>query len=163
MATINLKNVICISLKSHTEAQLEAIGATYNLNVEDLIKTKNAGCKKFWTHIGGGVVIAAVNTDNIEDVYFSSEYLPGLTSKIRKAVLAIKPVKVPKMPTWAKVANKPKVENVNTKVENELDGIDISELFEVDLDIDTILDKIGANGMASLTKRELDFLKENSK
>jgi hypothetical protein len=156
MATINLKKVICISLKSHTEDQLDAIAATYDISWESLCDAKKGGTKKLWIHIGGGLVIAGLDTENIEDVYFSKDYLPILTAKIRKAVLAIRPVKVPKMPTWAKVDNK-------SKVENEIEGIDISELFDLNLDVDTILDKISAKGMASLTKKELEFLKENSK
>lgn len=156
---INLKNVICISLKSHNEQQLDAIGATYNISHEYLVKAKNDGCKKVWLHIGGGVVIAGLDTEDMADVYFSPEYFPNLTTKLRKAVLAIKPVKTPKMPTWAKVANQPKVESSNTEVQNEIKNIDISELLEVELDLDTILDKISATGMDSLTTKELEFLK----
>ena len=57
MATVDLKNVICISLKSHNETQLDAIGATYNISHEFLVKLKIEGCKKIWIHIGGGFVI----------------------------------------------------------------------------------------------------------
>ncbi len=143
MSTINLKNVICISLKSHTENQLDAIGATYDIDHEFLCKMKNDGCKKLWIHIGGGYVIAGLDTDNIDDVYFSPQYHPVLTSKIRKAVLSIKPVKVPKMPSFAKV----KVEKKQV------------EKVKVELTVDGVLDKISAFGMDSLTKEELNFLK----
>jgi hypothetical protein len=152
MASINIDKVVCISLKSHNDSQLEAIGATYNISSEFLIKAKDVGCRKIWLHIGGGVVIAGLDTDNIEDIYFSKEYLP-MTAKTRKAILALTPVKTPKMPSYAK----------NTQVEKVLESIDISELFEVELDVDTILDKINATGIDSLTKRELDFLNESSK
>lgn len=166
MTTINLKKVICISLKSHTENQLDAIGATYNISWEFLCEMKSKGCRKLWIHKDGGYVIAGVDTDNIADVYFSPVYHPILTTKLRKAVLAIRPVNTPKMPTWAKVTNnqvKVKVVQENVEVENELENIDISELFEVELDLDTILDKISISGMSSLTKKEVEFLKNYSK
>jgi len=156
MATVNLNKVICISLKSHSDAQLDAIGATYDISHEYLLKAKSEGCKKVWLHIGGGVVIAGLDTDNMEDVYFSPEYLP-MTAKIRKAVLAIKPVKTPKMPTWAKT------KSTNVKVANNVEVVEVVETAEVELELDTILDKISASGMASLTKKELEFLKECSK
>lgn len=166
MTTINLKKVICISLKSHTEAQLDAIGATYNISHEFLCEMKSKGCKKMWIHINGGVVIAGLDTENMDDVYFSPQYYSILTTKLRKAVLAIRPVNTPKMPTWAKVANnqvKVEVVQTNADVESEFENIDISDLFEVELDLDTILDKISATGMSSLTKKELEFLKNISK
>lgn len=153
MATVNLNQVICISLKSHNESQLDAIGATYNIALDSLIKAKNDGCKRLWVHIGGGVVIAGLDTDNIEDVYFSPEYLP-MTAKVRKSILAIKPVKTPKMPKSSKVV----IENV---VDVNIDSL-LDEVFSV-LDIDSILDKISAKGMSSLTKKELEFLEKSSK
>lgn len=152
MATVNLKNVVCISLKSHNESQLDAIGATYNISHEFLVKAKIEGCKKLWIHIGGGVVIAGLDTDNIEDVYFSAEYLP-MTAKVRKAILAIKPVKTPKMPAFVKANKVADVEVTTKKVKK----------VKVELTLDGVLDKISACGMASLTKEELEFLKECSK
>jgi HD superfamily phosphodiesterase len=53
-------------------------------------------------------------------------------------------------------------------VENVMNSYEIvkpkreSESIEEYLDIDTILDKISANGIGSLSKKELDFLKQNS-
>lgn len=156
MTTVNLNKVICVSLKSHNEAQLDAIGATYNLSLDSLLKAKNDGCKKMWIHIGGGVVIAGLDTDNIDDVYFSPEYLP-MTAKVRKAILAIKAVKTPKMPTKAKA----KVDEV--EVDNLIDITNLIEEAFSNLDIDAILDKISATGVASLTKKELEFLENSSK
>jgi len=156
MATLNLNKVICVSLKSHNESQLDAIGATYNISLDSLMKAKNDGCKKLWVHIGGGIVIAGLDTDNIDDVYFSPEYLP-MTAKVRKAILAIKPVKTPKMPTKTKV----KVDNVD--VDNFVDITSLIDEAFSNLDVDAILDKISAKGMNSLTKKELEFLKNSSK
>ncbi len=147
MKTLNLNKIFCVSLKSHNDSQLEAIAATYDVSFEFLVEAKSEGCKKIWLPIGGGVVIAGLDTDNIEDVYFSSEYLP-MDSKTRKSILNIKPVKTPKMPSFAKSSKKQKTDKVKV---------------EVVLDVDTILDKISAFGMSSITKKELDFLNSLSK
>ena len=57
---------------------------------------------------------------------------------------------------------------VDTKVDNtvEFSNVTIDDLiaeFDVVLDVDTILEKISATGMKSLTKAELDFLNSLSK
>ena len=57
---------------------------------------------------------------------------------------------------------------VDTKVDNtvEVSNVTIDDLiaeFDVVLDVDTILEKISATGMKSLTKAELDFLNSLSK
>jgi hypothetical protein len=68
----------------------------------------------------------------------------------------IKAIEVPKTPPQTK---KSKV--VKT---NEVGNVFIEDLIgDLDLDVDTILDKISATGMASLTKRELEFLNSLNK
>ena len=68
----------------------------------------------------------------------------------------IKVVEVPKTSAQTK-----KVKVVKT---NEVSNIFIEDLIgSVDLDVDTILDKISDTGMASLTKREVEFLNSLSK
>jgi hypothetical protein len=68
----------------------------------------------------------------------------------------IKAVEVPKTPAQTK-----KVKVAKT---NEVSNVFIEDLIgSVDLDVDDILDKISATGMASLTKRELEFLNNLSK
>jgi hypothetical protein len=69
----------------------------------------------------------------------------------------IKAVEVPKTPAQTKKAKVVKT--------NEVSNIFIEDLIGdvEDLDVDTILDKISATGMASLTKREVEFLNNLSK
>ena len=150
MKNLDIAKVICISLKSHNESQLQAVAATYNISFEDLMKLKTDGVYKIWIPIGGGVVIAGVDTTNIDDVYFSPEYLP-MTSKVRKQILSIRPVNTPKMPKGVKVVTKV-VETVKETVKEN-----------IVLEMDAILDKISASGMGSLVKEELDFLKNYGK
>jgi len=95
-------------------------------------------------------LVYAITADVCEFVYsfqsFNVEY-----SDVRD----IKAVEVPKTPaqTKRKVAKT-----------NEVSNVFIEDLIgSVDLYVDDILDKISATGMASLTKRELEFLNTHSK
>jgi hypothetical protein len=83
-----------------------------------------------------------------------------ITKREKDTLLKITPIKTPKMPKATKV--------VDTKVDNtvEVSNVNIDDLiaeFDVVLDVDTILEKISATGMKSLTKAELDFLNDLSK
>lgn len=152
---IVIEKVICISLKSHNEQQLDAIGATYNISWEFLCEMKKKGGKKLWIHKDAGFVIAGLDTDNPDDVYFSPEYLP-ITAKLRKAILAIKPVKTPKMPKWAKDGNMPdKFKTANPETAAPLE---IKSPENTEYNVDEILDKISAQGLQSLTPGERKFL-----
>lgn len=151
---VDINNLICISLKSHNDKQLLAIAATYDIDHNALVNLKSEGCQKIWIHKGAGFIVAGLDSSNIEDVYFSPNYLP-MTAKVRKSVLNVTPVKTPKMPKSTRV--------VDTKVKDvaEVSNVFIEDLiadFDVVLDTDTILEKITNKGMSSLTKAELDFL-----
>lgn len=152
MKNLDISKIICISLKSHNEKQLLAVAATYNISFEDLLKFKKDGVYKIWIPVGGGVVVAGLDTSNIDDVYFSPEYLP-MTSKVRKQILAIRPVNTPKMPKDTKI-------QINS---NELKSETLKDKQNVVLDVDVILDKISASGISSLLKEELDFLNKFGK
>lgn len=96
-------------------------------------------------------LVYAIGADTCESPYsfqpFDVEYID---------IKDIKAVEVPKTPTQTK---KEKVAKTN-----EISNIFIEDLIgNVDLDVDTILDKISATGMVSLTKRELEFLNNLSK
>lgn len=153
MKKVDLSKVICISLKSHNESQLNAIGYTYNISLQDLMDLKIKGVNKIWIHINGGIVIAGLDTTNEKDIYFSPEYCP-MTSKLTKQILSIKPVKTPKIK---------KPQNTQTKIENtkveKLTENTTKKTNVEELSVDSILDKISANGIKSLTERELSFLK----
>lgn len=80
----------------------------------------------------------------------------NLTEAEADTVKAMTSVEVPSTPAQTK-----KVKVAKT---NEVTNVFIEDLIgSVDLDVDDILDKISATGMASLTKRELEFLNNLSK
>jgi len=153
----NINKVICINLKSHNDQQLKAISEVYKLDFNALITIKDCS-SKIWVEAGGDYVIAFVTVDN--NVPQVSEYFCPITKREKDALLKIAPIKTPKMPKATKV--------VDTKVDNivEVSNVTIDDViaeFDVVLDVDTILEKITASGMKSLTKAELDFLNNLSK
>jgi hypothetical protein len=152
----NINNVICISLKSHNEQQLKAISEVYKLDFDALLTIKDSS-SKIWVEAGGDYVIAFVNS--VGDTTVNTMFCP-ITKKEKDALLKVQPIKTPKMPKATRV--------VDTKVDNtvEISNVTIDDLiaeFDVVLDVDTILEKISATGMKSLTKAELDFLNDLSK
>lgn len=152
----DINKVICISLKSHNDQQLKAISEVYKLDFNALVTVKGTS-PKIWVEAGGDYVIAFVNS--VGDTTVNSIFCP-ITKREKDALLKITPIKTPKMPKATRVAD--------TKVDNtvEVSNVFIEDLiaeFDVVLDVDTILEKISATGMKSLTKAELDFLNSLSK
>jgi len=152
----DINKVICISLKSHNDQQLKAISEVYKLDFNALLTIKDCS-SKIWVEAGGDYVIAFVSSTG--DTTVNTMFCP-ITKKEKDALLKITPIKTPKMPKATKV--------VDTKVDNtvEVSNVTIDDLiaeFDVVLDVDTILEKISATGMKSLTKSELDFLNDLSK
>lgn len=133
----NIEKVICINLKSHNEQQLENIAETYLLSLEALIELKNKGVIRIWVESAGDWVIAAIDENRPNEMYICEKYCP-MSKKESEKLLKIKPVKTPKTPKSLKVKRK-KSETVMT--------------------LDSILDKINLTGLDSLSKKELNFLK----
>jgi hypothetical protein len=153
----DINKVICISLKSHNDQQLKAISEVYKLDFNALVKIKK-GSSKIWVEVGGDWVIAGCDIDSTEPS-ICERFCP-ITKREKDALLKIAPIKTPKMPKATRV--------VDTKVDNtvEVSNVFIEDLiaeFDVVLDVDTILEKISATGMKSLTKAELYFLNSLSK
>ena len=153
----DINKVICISLKSHSDQQLKAISEVYKLDFNALIIVKDCS-SKIWVEAGGDWVIAGC--DIVTNEFSVCERFCPITKREKDSLLKIQPIKTPKMPKATKA--------VDTKVDNtvEVSNVFIEDLiaeFDVVLDVDTILEKISATGMKSLTKAELDFLNSLSK
>jgi len=154
----DINKVICISLKSHNDQQLKAISEVYKLDFNGLVASKEFS-SKIWVESGGDYAIAFITIAGDGKAVVNSKYCP-ITKREKDALLKITPIKTPKMSKATKV--------VDTKVDNtvEVSNVFIEDLiaeFDVVLDVDTILEKISATGMKSLTKAELDFLNSLSK
>jgi hypothetical protein len=138
--------------KKFSNTRLEFIADFLSIDTNFLIDLSDK-YKNIWyasidktTHL-----VYAIGADTCESPYsfqpFNVEY---------SDVKDIKAVEVPKTPAQTKKVKVAKI--------NEVSNVFIEDLIgSVDLDVDDILDKISATGMASLTKRELEFLNNLSK
>ena len=145
---VDLSKIIRIRLTLDAKA-LTNIAEQYSINPEFLLALKSENLKYIWIQLGEEVCVCESFTDNPEDVNFNELYLP-MTLKQKKAILNKECEKTPK----GKSKPQPKevvVEKVTTKSKTK------------QLDLDSILDKISASGMQSLTAEEKEFLNNISK
>ena len=145
---VDISKIIHIRLTLDNKA-LTNIAEQYGINPDFLISLKSDNLKYIWIQLGEEVCVCESFTDNPEDVSFNEQYLP-MTLKQKKAILAKECEKTPK----GKSKPQPKevvVEKVTTKSKTK------------QLDLDSILDKISASGMQSLTAEEKEFLNNISK
>jgi hypothetical protein len=169
----NINDVICINLKSLDEKQIFFITESYRLGFECLVEIKKENyCSKIWCEKGGDWVIAWNTNDRPGEMIVSPKFLP-LTKKERKQLENIKPIKTPKMPTdenslisyqfYLSRGYDIRTKTLDKKLENLLENPTETETIQINLTVDSILDKISETGMKSLTKKEIKFLNDYSK
>jgi hypothetical protein len=134
----NFNNIKCIDLTVYTYDKLNEIGTGLKLAKPSLLgENKKIGIGKIWFDIDNSNAVIAYTVKGSEEILIADNFFDSLKS--------IKPV------TFV-VQDKPK-----PVVENKVEVEDI----KIELDIDTILDKIGQYGIDSITKEEKKFLDNN--
>jgi len=163
----NIKNVICIPIKSMNEQQLFAVSETYTIAFTALMTFKKDRFEKIWLDKDGEYIIAS---EFDGEITINSIYCP-ITKKDRDSVIKVKPIKPPKMPKDERSIGAYKhylSEGFDIKTKSldkkdkyfEIEEAEIVEEIkeEVVLDVDTILDKISKLGIKALSKEEKYFL-----
>jgi len=162
----NIKNVICIPIKSMNEQQLFAVSETYTIAFTALMTFKKDRFEKIWLDKDGEYIIAS---EFDGEITINSIYCP-ITKKDRDSVIKVKPIKPPKMPKDERSVGAYKhylSEGFDIKTKSldrkdkyfEIEEAEIvEEIKEVILDVDIILDKISKLGIKALSKEEKDFL-----
>jgi hypothetical protein len=134
----NFNNIKCIDLTVYTYDKLNEIGTGLKLAKPSLLgENKKIGIGKIWFDIDNSNAVIAYTVKGSEEILIADNFFDSLKG--------IKPV------TFV-VQDKPK-----PVVENKVEVEDI----KIELDIDTILDKIGQYGIDSITKEEKKFLDNN--
>lgn len=134
----NFNNIKCIDLTVYTYDKLNEIGKGLKLTKPSLLgENKKIGIGKIWFDIDNSNAVIAYTVKGSEEILIADNFFDSLKD--------IKPV------TFV-VQDKPK-----PVVENKVEVEDI----KIELDIDTILDKIGQYGIDSITKEEKKFLDNN--
>lgn len=149
---MNTKNILCIELRTLNGKSLDRVAESNNVSFESLEALKKEGVVKVWIDM---------STDNRKFVAFLLKGEKNITVKPAYCPISKREIKALTNMSPFVYTKVDKV--VDTKVENqiEISDINIDDLiadFDVVLDTDTILEKISATGMKSLTKAELDFL-----
>lgn len=158
--------VICISLKSHNQQQLFSIAEKYLISFEAICEMKNDGFTKIWVESGGRYVIACQHKSYPDDLIIKDNFNP-LSKKDHDFLKQLRPVKVPKMPKNQIAKNNYKAflnegYDIKTPSMEKTKSESVNRVTE-NLDLDSILDKIGQCGVNSLTKNEKLFLDNLSK
>ena len=134
----NFNNIKCIDLTVYTYDKLNEIGTGLKLAKPSLLgENKKIGIGKIWFDIDNSNAVIAYTVKGSEEILIADNFFDSLKD--------IKPV------TFV-VQDKPK-----PVVENKVEVEDI----KIELDIDTILYKIGQYGIDSITKEEKKFLDNN--
>ena len=126
-----MKNTICIDLTQYDNTKLAELARIHNLDVDAILGNKDKGIGKIWMDLEFNTLSAYSLKDTKDDIIVTDFYIASL-SKVTPLQFSNKPTQT--------------VKPVQVVVE---------------LDMDTVLEKITASGMDSLTKDELDFLKKS--
>jgi hypothetical protein len=145
---MNTKNIVCIELRTLNGKSLDRVAEANNISFESLDALKKEGVVKVWIDI---------NTTNRSYVAFLMKGEKDIT--VKPAYCPISKREIKALANMTPFVYK----KVDVKVDDvvEVSNVFIEDLisgFDVVLDTDTILEKISATGMKSLTKAELDFL-----
>jgi hypothetical protein len=124
-----MKNTICIDLTQYDNTKLAELAKIHNLDVDAIVSNKDKGIGKIWMDLEFNTLSAYSLKDTKDDIIITDFYM--------KSLAGVTPLHFDNKPTQI-------VKPVQVVVE---------------LDMDSVLEKITASGMSSLTKEELDFLK----
>ena len=150
MENLNWDEIICINLRSYNDESLALIEEFFGISNSSLITNKKIGINKIY-FIPNGEAIAYEVKKGYENK-IDGDWYKGISTTIPlsrrelKKLVEIKPLDFYKL---RKELNK-----VAKSVENS----ELVSETEVDLELDTILEKISKSGITSLTKIEKDFL-----
>ena len=152
---MNWSNIICIEIKKYNDQQLDVICEQLNLQPGILKEFKESGSTRLYWEKDKPYVIGGLKREDLREkfskplykgLYLNVNY-SHLTQKEKDKLLKIQP-------TDFKTKK-----SVKSKSETKLTQKNSTEVFEVD----SILDKISALGITSLTKNEKKFLDDLSK
>lgn len=135
--------VVCISLKSHDDAQLSAICDRYSISFESVSDLKSEGIHKIWIEEGSEYLIAFTTIKESDYINICENYCEfanniSMLSFLRK----VKQQSTPKIP----------------KRRDSASAKSPSFSLPVVLEVDAILDKIFKYGIDSITEEEKSFL-----
>ena len=152
MENLNWDEIICIDLRSYNDESLAMIEEFFGIANSGFIDNKKIGINKIYFIPNGGEAIGYEVKKGFENK-IDGDWYKGISTTIPlsrrelKKLSEIKPLDFYKL---RKALNKAAIKDVET--------IELVSETEVELELDTILEKISKFGITSLTKIEKDFL-----
>ena len=162
---INLNKVICIDLMKWNNQLINEFADYFGLNGEALCENKKDGVKKYYistdiedldTGFYGGYNVVAMEFNDSPKVNTGGHLTKNnlklnvpFTSREIKKLREIEPFDFVKFR---------KRKNIEASEKRKLQKLEEKESIEVELDMDSILDKISKFGVESLSKKEKQFL-----
>lgn len=152
MENLNWDEIICIDLRSYNDESLAMIEEFFGIANSGFIDNKKIGINKIYFIPNGGEAIGYEVKKGFENK-IDGDWYKGISTTIPlsrrelKKLVEIKPLDFYKL---RKDLNKAAIKDIET--------IELVSETEVELELDTILEKISKFGITSLTKIEKDFL-----
>ena len=153
---IERDKVFCVSVKSHTDAELKLISDLYLVSYDALLELKAEGCHKAWLHRGGDWLIAYTTKKNPDFIDVCSIYKKNTTLDDTMFLRKMKQVPTPKSKKHGKATGSFVPAKAEIAVKSKGNA-------SVKLEVDAILEKIFKFGIESMTKEEKAFLDAQSK
>ena len=139
---INFKNIVCLDLRTVNSSNIDRVSTMVNTHPEQILKLKEIEVVKIWIDVTSEYFVAYQPKDG--DIVVKPAYCPVSKREVKK-LITMTPISVKKVKTTTQKT----LESVTT---HKVDSTIV-------LEVDTILDKISASGMNSLSQEELEFLK----
>ncbi len=141
---INFKNIVCLDLRTVNSSNIDRVSTMVNTHPDQILKLKEIEVVKIWIDVTSEYFVAYQPKGG--DIVVKPAYCPVSKREVKKLV-TMTPISVKKVKTTTQKT----LESVTTQK--------VVSTSKIVLEIDSILDKISASGMNSLSKEELEFLK----
>ena len=142
--TINFKNIVCLDLRTVNSSNIDRVSTIVNTHPDQILKLKEIEVVKIWIDVTSEYFVAYQPKGG--DIVVKPAYCPVSKREVKKLV-TMTPISVKKVKTTTQKT----LESVTTQK--------VVSTSKIILEVDSILDKISASGMNSLSKEELEFLK----
>ncbi len=142
--TINFKNIVCLDLRTVNSSNIDRVSTMVNTHPDQILKLKEIEVVKIWIDVTSEYFVAYQPKGG--DIVVKPAYCPVSKREVKKLV-TMTPISVKKV----KTTTQKNLESVTTQK--------VVSTSKIILEVDSILDKISASGMNSLSKEELEFLK----
>jgi len=151
MENLNWDEIICINLRSYNDESLALIEEFFGIGNSVFVKNKKIGINKIY-FIPNGEAIAYEVKKGYENK-IDGDWYKGISTTIPLSRRELKKLSEIKPLDFYKLRKE-----LNKAVIKDIETIELVSETEVDLELDTILEKISKYGINSLTKIEKDFL-----